>query len=339
MTVSFKKALVTGGAGFIGSHLTEALVAEGCKVVVLDNLSTGHRSNLATVQRSIELVEGDIRDLQTVRQTMKGCEAVFHLAAVVSVPQTVEQPLESAAVNDMGTMHVLEAARGDGVASLVFASSSAVYGDDPDLPKCEEMPPKPLSPYAVQKITGEYYTRLFHQLYGMKTTSLRFFNVYGPKQDPSSPYSGVVSIFMSKAVQKMPPTIYGDGSQSRDFVYIADVVRALLKAASTRAAAGQSINVGTGISIDVNQLWKTIAQLAGLKMNSRYAPQRAGDIVASVAAIDTAKTLLGFEPTVAIEEGLANTFRWYAASRDDNEGIPHGTAADECEVLKTIGER
>ena len=317
MTVLFKRALVTGGAGFIGSHLTEALVSEGCQVVVLDNFSTGHRSNLETVAGSVELVEGDIRDFTTVSKATQGCEAVFHLAAMVSVPQTVEQPLESAAVNDMGTIHVLEAARVGGVASLVFASSSAVYGDDPDLPKNEEMIPKPLSPYAVQKISGEYYTRLYHQLYGMQTTSLRFFNVYGPKQDPSSPYSGVISIFMSKAVQEMPPTIYGDGTQNRDFVYVADVVRALLKAASAGAAAGRSINVGTGISIDINKLWKTIAHLAGLKMNSRYAPRRAGDIVASVAAIDSAKTLLGFEPVVAFEEGLENTFRWYAASCAD----------------------
>lgn len=317
MTVPFKRALVTGGAGFIGSHLTETLVSEGCQVVVLDNFSTGHRSNLETVAGSVEMVEGDIRDFKTVSKATQGCEAVFHLAAMVSVPQTVEQPLESAAVNDMGTIHVLEAARVGGVGSLVFASSSAVYGDDPDLPKSEKMIPKPLSPYAVQKISGEYYTRLYHQLYGMQTTSLRFFNVYGPKQDPSSPYSGVISIFMSKAVQEMPPTIYGDGTQSRDFVYVADVVHALVKAASTGAAAGRSINVGTGISIDINKLWKTIAHLAGLKINSRYAPRRAGDIVASVAAIDSAKILLGFEPVVAFEEGLENTFRWYAASCAD----------------------
>ncbi len=314
MTVAFKRALVTGGAGFIGSHLSEALVADGCKVVVLDNFSTGHRSNLDSVAGSIEMVEGDIRDIQTVRRATKGCEVVFHLAAMVSVPQTVEQPLESAAVNDMGTMHVLESARDSGVSSLVFASSSAVYGDDPALPKKEEMMPKPLSPYAVQKITGEYFACLYHRLYGMNTTSLRFFNVYGPRQDPSSAYSGVISIFMSKAVQKVPPTIYGDGTQSRDFVYVADVVHALLKAASNRAASGRSVNVGTGTSIDINKLWKTIANLAGFNADPRYAPQRAGDIIASIAAIDAAKTLLGFEPTVAFEEGLENTFRWYADS-------------------------
>lgn len=314
MLVPFKRALVTGGAGFIGSHLTEALVAEGCRVVVLDNLSTGHRTNLETLPGSIELIEGDIRDFKTVQQATKGCEAVFHLAAMVSVPQTVEEPLESAAVNDMGTMHVLEAARRSGVADLVFASSSAVYGDDPCLPKREEMTPKPLSPYAVQKITGEYYARLYHSLYGINTTSLRFFNVYGPKQDPSSPYSGVISIFMSKAVRKMSPTIYGDGTQSRDFVYVADVVRALLRSASTRGASGRSVNVGTGVSIDINRLWTIIADLAGLDMKSFYAPQRPGDIVASVAAIDAAKALLGFEPKVAFEEGLGHTFRWYASS-------------------------
>lgn len=317
MTGSNKRALVTGGAGFIGSHLTEALVKENYQVVVLDNFSTGHQSNLDPVADSIEVVEGDVRDFQTVRQATKGCDTVFHLAAVVSVPQTIEQPVESAAVNDMGTMHVLETARECSVANLVFASSSAVYGDDPVLPKKEEMKPKPLSPYAVQKITGEYYARLYHQIYGMKTTSLRFFNVYGPKQDPSSPYSGVISIFMSKAVQKVPPTIYGDGNQSRDFVYVADVVRALLKAANAEAAAGRSINVGTGISININQLWDTVAKLADLNLKSQYVPPRAGDIVASVAAIDLAQSLLAFEPTESFAKGLEKTFRWYAASQSE----------------------
>ncbi len=315
MTVSFKKAFVTGGAGFIGSHLTEDLVANGCRVTVLDNFSSGHRTNLSRVAADIELIEGDIRDLRTVERAAKGCEAIFHLAAVVSVPQTVAQPLESAMVNDLGTLHVLEAARAAGSGAVVYASSSAVYGDDPGLPKRESMIPQPLSPYAVQKITGEYYARVYHELYGIDTASLRFFNVFGPRQDPSSPYSGVISIFMSKAVAQTGPIIYGDGTQSRDFVYVSDVVRAMIAAATTKAAAGRSINVGTGTSIDINRLWRTIAGMAGLSVAPHYDPPRAGDITASVAAVDAAETLLGFKAEVSLENGLERTFQWYAASQ------------------------
>jgi len=315
MTVCFKKALVTGGAGFIGSHLTEDLVAKGCLVTVLDNFSSGRQANLNRVAADIELIEDDIRNLQAVERAAKGCEVIFHLAAVVSVPQTVTQPLDSAMVNDLGTLHVLEAARNAGSGSVVLASSSAVYGDDPGLPKRENMIPKPLSPYAVQKITGEYYARIYHDLYGIDTASLRFFNVFGPRQDPSSPYSGVISIFMAKAVAQTGPIIYGDGTQSRDFVYVSDVVRAMTSAASTKAAAGRSINVGTGTSIDINRLWRTIAGMAGLSIVPRYDPPRAGDIIASVASVDTAESLLGFKTEVSLEDGLERTFRWYAASR------------------------
>jgi len=315
MTVSFKKALVTGGAGFIGSHLTEDLVAKGCRVTVLDNFSSGRRTNLNRVADDIDLIEGDIRDLQAVERAAQGCEVIFHLAAVVSVPQTVAQPLDSAMVNGQGTLHVLEAARSAGSGSVVLASSSAVYGDDPGLPKRENMIPKPPSPYAVQKITGEYYARVYHELYGIDTASLRFFNVFGPRQDPSSPYSGVISIFMSKAVARTGPIIYGDGTQSRDFVYVSDVVRALIGAAATKAAAGRSINVGTGTSIDINRLWRTIAGMAGLSIVPRYDPPRAGDIIASVAAVDTAESLLGFKAEVSLEDGLERTFRWYGASQ------------------------
>jgi len=315
MTVSFKKALVTGGAGFIGSHLSEKLVAKGCRVTVLDNFSSGRRTNLSRVIADIELIEGDIRDFQAVERAAKECEVVFHLAAVVSVPQTVTQPLTSAMVNDLGTLHILEAARNAGSGAVVLASSSAVYGDDPGLPKRENMIPKPLSPYAVQKITGEYYARVYHDLYGIDTASLRFFNVFGPRQDPSSPYSGVISIFMSKAVAQTGPIIYGDGTQSRDFVYVSDVVRAMIGAATTKVAAGRSINVGSGTSIDINRLWRTIAGMAGISIAPRYAPPRAGDIIASVASVDTAESLLGFKTEVSLEDGLERTFRWYAASR------------------------
>lgn len=316
MSVSFKKALVTGGAGFIGSHLVGALAAQGCRVTVLDNFSSGHRTNLSHLVGDIDLIEGDIRDLQALMRAARGCEVIFHLAAVVSVPQTVAQPVESALVNDLGTLHVLEAARAGGTSGVVLASSSAVYGDDPELPKHESLLPKPLSPYAVQKITGEYYARIYHELYGMKTASLRFFNVFGPRQDPSSPYSGVISIFLSKAVAHTAPVINGDGRQSRDFVYVSDVVRALIAAAGADAAAGRSINVGTGTSIDINRLWRIIADLAGLSIAPRYGPPRAGDIMVSVAAVDAAQSLLGFTADVPFEEGLERTFRWYAGSQN-----------------------
>jgi nucleoside-diphosphate-sugar epimerase len=315
MTISFKKALVTGGAGFIGSHLTDDLVAKGCRVTVLDNFSSGHRTNLTRVATDIELIEGDIRDPLTVERAAKGCEVIFHLAAVVSVPQTVAQPLDSAMVNELGTLHILEAARSAGCGAVVFASSSAVYGDDPGLPKRESMMPKPLSPYAVQKLTGEHYVRVYHDLYGIDTVSLRFFNVFGPRQDPSSPYSGVISIFMSKAVARTGPTIYGDGTQSRDFVYASDVVHAMIAAATAKAAAGRSINVGTGTSIDINRLWLAVAGMAELSIAPCYEPPRAGDIIASVAAVDTAESLLGFKTEVSLENGLERTFRWYAASQ------------------------
>ncbi len=314
MAFDYKRALVTGGAGFIGSHLTEALVAEGCRVVVLDNLTSGHLANLDAVIDQIDFIQGDIRDPQTVSKAIKDSEVVFHLAAVVSVPQTVEQPVESAMVNDMGTLNIFEAARDNRVGSVVFASSSAVYGDDPELPKHEALKPKPLSPYAVQKITGEYYAHMYNDLYGVKSTALRFFNVYGPRQDPSSPYSGVISIFMQKAVTGSQPTIFGDGTQSRDFIYVKDVVRANMLAAAAPAAGGTSINVGTGKSVSINRLWEIISQTNGSKEQPQYAPPRSGDIHASVADISLAKSLIGFSPEYTFDKGLGQTFKWYRKS-------------------------
>jgi UDP-glucose 4-epimerase len=315
MTFGFDKVLVTGGAGFIGSHLTSALVAEGCSVSVLDNLSTGHLRNLEKVKDQITFQRGDITDPETVNQAAAGCNAVFHLAAMVSVPQTIKSPLESARINDLGTLHVLEAARRAGAKRVVFTSSSAVYGDDPQLPKNEDMNPKPLSPYAVQKLSGEYNAQLYQDLYGIKTTSLRLFNVFGPRQDPSSPYSGVISIFMSRALSKKAPSIYGDGTQSRDFVYVKDVVKAGLLAAAADHVSGVSINVGTGRSIDINHLWDTICNMNGVEIKPQYAPPRPGDILASVADIERAKSLLGFKPQHDFANGLEQTFEWYKNNR------------------------
>lgn len=311
MDTLFSKALVTGGAGFIGSHLVDALVAAKCDVTVLDNLSTGQLSNLAHLKGRITFIEADIRDSGAVMRASDGCDVIFHEAAVVSVPQTVQEPVASAMVNDIGTLIVLEAARKQNVRRTVLASSCAVYGDDPLLPKVEHMPVKPVSPYAVQKNTGELNARLYHELYGVETVCLRYFNVYGPRQDPSSPYSGVISIFLTRAAEKKKPVIYGDGAQSRDFVFVKDVVRANLLSAAAKGASGGCFNVGTGHPIQVNQLWNSICGLSGLQMEAVHAPRRPGDIRESWADITLAGEVLGYYPEYGFEKGLRLTFEWY----------------------------
>ena len=304
-------ALVTGGAGFIGSHLVDELVANGCRVTVLDDLSTGHRHNIDHLGDRIDFVEGDIRDAGLLNQAVKGCEVVFHQAAVVSVSQSVLDPSHSCEVNDLGTVRVLDASRQNGVRRVVMASSSAVYGDDPRMPKTEDMAPKPLSPYAVQKLTGEFYASVFGGLYGLETVCLRYFNVFGPRQDPSSPYSGVISIFMNKATAGEVPTIYGDGGQSRDFIYVKDVVRANLLAATQAEAAGQVFNVGTGVIIRIIDLWKLIGGLSNVKIDPVFDPPRAGDIRESVSDIGRIRQSLGFRPQMALRQGLIDTLAWY----------------------------
>jgi nucleoside-diphosphate-sugar epimerase len=311
MKIPFKNALVTGGAGFIGSHLVESLITAGCRVAVLDNLSTGHFANLKHLEGKFSFYQDDIRNQKALAAATEDCEVVFHLAAVVSVPQTVENPLESATVNELGSLSVLETARQKNVRRLVFASSCAVYGDDPRLPKTEDLQPNPLSPYAVQKVAAEYYARVFHDQYGLETAVLRYFNVYGPRQDPSSPYSGVISIFMTRALQSEPAVIYGNGNQSRDFIYVQDVVRANLLAAAAKGVCGRAMNIGTGRSVSIKQLWETICALSDQNIKPEYAPKRSGDIVASLAGIESAKTNLGFESEVSFEEGLESTFEWY----------------------------
>lgn len=308
---TFDKALVTGGAGFIGSHLVTTLVDKGCRVTVLDNLSTGHLKNLEGVKSKITFIEGDIRDENALVRATEGCQVVFHQAAMVSVTQSVEQPLESVAINDVGTLNVLEAARQNGVGRVVLASSSAIYGDDPQLPKTESMMPNPLSPYAVQKLTNEYYAMIYHRLYGLETVCLRYFNVFGPRQDPSSPYSGVISIFMTRAANKEAPMIYGDGTQTRDFVYVGDVVAANLLAAESDQAEGQIFNVGTGESITITSLWEKISHMANCQAVPEYADARSGDIVHSLSSIQKANERIGFKPGTDFIEGLRQTFEWY----------------------------
>jgi nucleoside-diphosphate-sugar epimerase len=311
MAVVFRKALITGGAGFIGSHIGEELVRQGCTVTVLDSLSSGHLENLEAIKSGVDFVQGDIQDEHILDDVIQGCDVVFHQAAVVSVTKTVADPVQSTAVNDLGTLKVLEAARRNGVQRVVLASSSAVYGDDPQLPKVESMTTQPLSPYAVQKLTNEYYAFLYNKLYGLEAVCLRYFNVYGPRQDPSSPYSGVISIFMTRAKSGTAPIIYGDGHQSRDFVFVKDVVQANLLAASSPAASGQVFNVGTGNSIEIKALWNKIAGLAQCSATPEFADSRPGDIVHSVAGILKARERLGFCPAVSLDQGLAQTFAWY----------------------------
>jgi nucleoside-diphosphate-sugar epimerase len=311
MTKPIAQALVTGGAGFIGSHLVDALLRQGTRVTVIDNLTTGKMENLREAWADVDFHEGDIRDRGLLRKLMDGAAVVFHQAAVVSVPLSVAQPLASAEVNEMGTLAVLETARQAGCRRVVLASSSAVYGDDPQLPKHEAMGLRPLSPYAVQKMVGETYAGLYGTLYGLETASLRYFNVFGPRQDPSSPYSGVISIFMDRAVAGRPPVIYGDGEQTRDFIYVADAVAANLKAATSEEAPGHTFNVGTGRTITINRLWQSVAGLAGHAVAPEYQAAREGDIRHSVADIEAARRHLGFAPQVGFEEGLARTHAWY----------------------------
>jgi len=309
--MKFKRVLVTGGAGFIGSHLVDALLAEGCEVTVIDNLSTGSLSNIEHNKERITFYQSDIRDQELLNKITIDCDIIFHLAAMVSVPGTVENPVDSATVNEMGTLYVLDAARKNNVKRVVFSSSCAVYGDDPILPKHENMDPKPLSPYAVQKLSSEVYAGLYHNLYKLKTVCLRYFNVYGPRQDPSSPYSGVISIFMNRAADGSIPVIYGDGNQYRDFIFVKDVVRANLLAANADNAGGKTFNIGTGNFVKINGLWKMISQLAGSKIQPEYKPSRPGDILESVAKIDRAKKAFGFEPEISFEDGLKETFNYY----------------------------
>lgn len=311
MNLKAKRVLVTGGAGFIGSHLVDALLSRGCDVTVLDNLSTGSLANLEHVKDAIEFHEGDIQDRQIVDRVTEGRDIIFHEAAMVSAPKSVENPIDSAMDNDMGTLFVLEAARKSNVGSVVLAGSCAVYGDDPELPKHEGMNPKPLTPYAVQKLAAEHYGRLYHDLYGLQVVSLRYFNVYGPRQDPTSPYSGVISLFIASALAQEPPSIYGDGNQYRDFIFVEDIVKANLLAATTQGAGGKVINVGTGRFVRIEELWEKICLLKELGIAPRFEPARPGDILESVARIDYARSVLGFGPEYAFDQGLEITLEWY----------------------------
>ncbi len=313
--------LVTGGAGFIGSHLAEELVRRGERVRVVDNLSTGKRDNLAHVP-GVELQVGDLADLEVARRAAAGMDIVLHEAAIPSVPRSVSDPVTSNRANIDATLNILVAARDAGVQRLVYAGSSSAYGDTPTLPKHEGMPPSPLSPYALQKLVGEQYAAMFTALYGLETVTTRYFNVFGPRQDPSSPYSGVISLFISALVDGRQATIFGDGEQTRDFTYVANVVDGVLRAAQAGGVAGKTINVATSGRITLNTLYTTLCELTGSKAAPAYGTARPGDVRHSQADITRARQLLGYEPIVALREGLSRTLDWYRSAASATPGPP-----------------
>jgi nucleoside-diphosphate-sugar epimerase len=305
--------LVTGGAGFIGSHLSEELTRRRHTVRVADSLITGKRRNLDHVA-GVEFMEGDLADLAFAQRAVQGVEYVLHQAAIPSVPRSVKDPITSNRANVDATLNVLVAARDAGVKRLVFAGSSAAYGNTPTLPKHEDMPANPLSPYALQKVIGEQYLQMFTRLYGLDTVSIRYFNVFGPRQDPTSPYSGVISVFATALIENRSPAIYGDGEQTRDFTYVANVVDGVLRACDAPGASGEVINVATGGRISLNQLFRTMRNLVGATVEPAYLESRSGDVKDSQADIAKAQRLLGYQPTVSFEEGLKRTVDWYRTS-------------------------
>ena len=304
--------LVTGGAGFIGSHMVEALRQRGDRVRVADSLVTGKRSNLSHVD-DVEFLEGDLADEAFARRAVDGVDYVLHQAAIPSVPRSVDDPITSNRANIDATLAVLVAARDAGVKRVVYAGSSSAYGNAAALPKQEDMPTAPLSPYALQKLVGEQYMQMFTQLYGLSTVTIRYFNVFGPRQDPSSAYSGVISLFIRYLVEGKAPTIHGDGEQTRDFTYVTNVVDGVLRASQAgQDASGQVINVATGSRISLNDLFRTLKTITGANVEPVYGPSRAGDVRDSLADITRARHLLGYEPLVGLEEGLRHTVAWQA---------------------------
>jgi len=314
--------LVTGGAGFIGSNIVDGLLADGgFRVRVLDNFATGRRENLTHCLGDIEVIEGDIRDLETVEEAVHGVDMVLHQAALPSVPRSVKAPVTTNDVNVGGTLKLLSAAHKAGVRRVILASSSSVYGDGEQLPKHEGLMPNPRSPYAVSKLTCEYYTRVFSEIYGMETLAIRYFNVFGPRQDPTSQYSGVIAKFMTAALDGRPFTIHGDGTQARDFTFVANVVDANLLALKTARLDGSAVNVACGDRITLLDVIGTLESLTGRKGEIVFAEPRVGDVRFSQAAIERAAEVLGYAPSVAFEEGLRRTLEWYAVNRPDRRGL------------------
>ena len=323
--------LVTGGAGFIGSNTVQELVGCGHEVVVLDDLSTGKESNLAGVRDQIEFIHGSITEPEKVRAACLGVDYVLHLAARTSVPRSMKEPVETNHVNVDGTLNVLLAARDAKVRRVVFAASSSVYGETPNLPKRECMMPAPISPYGVTKLMGEIYGKLFHRIYGLEFVALRYFNVFGPRQDPDSPYSGVLSRFNAALLEGREPTVYGDGQQSRDFTFVANAVQANLLACTSQNVAGLVFNIGTGNRYTLNQTLQMLGKITGRSGNAKYTPSREGDILHSQADISEARQKFGYNPRVGFEEGLRRTWEWFCENYSTKE-LALGAAAGSTPV-------
>jgi UDP-glucose 4-epimerase len=306
--------LVTGGAGFIGSHIAAALLERGEQVRVFDNMLAGRTINLAALEGRAEFFEGDLRDRAALDAAMKGVEVVFHQGAIASVPRSIADPAGSLEINVTGTQNVLLAARDNGVRRVVYASSSAVYGDAPTLPKREDLPTNTLSPYAVQKLSGELLCEVFTRMYGLETVALRYFNVFGPRQDPASEYAAVIPRFLTMLLEGKQPVVFGDGEQTRDFVYIANVVQANLKAAVAPAAVGRAMNIGCGEQVSLNDVLRLAGELLGVNVTAEYRPARPGDVRDSVADISLARELLGYQPEISFQQGLAYTLDAIRAS-------------------------
>ena len=307
-----KRYLVTGGAGFIGSAVVRTLLAQGAGTVrVVDNFLTGRESNLSDIRSRIELDQSDIRDYNALAAAIRGADVVFHLAAIPSVPRSIQDPAPSHQVNIDGTFNVLRASVEAKVERVVYAASSSAYGDTEVLPKEESMPPRPQSPYAVQKLAGEYYSSVFHSCFGLDTVALRFFNVYGERQDPSSPYSGVLSLFFKALIERRSPTIFGDGEQTRDFTYVEDVAALCWKAASAPGVAGKMYNAGNGLRYSLNSVWDLLQKIEGVSLRPQYGPSRVGDVRDSQADTTAARRDLGHAPQYTLEQGLRRTLAWY----------------------------
>jgi UDP-glucose 4-epimerase len=309
-------ALVTGGAGFIGSHLVDALLAAGWRVRLLDDFSSGREANVAHLNGSAELLRGDLRDRALLARALAGVEVVFHQGAVPSVPRSVAEPERTHSVNATGTLGVLEASRAAGVRRVVFASSSSAYGDTPVLPKVETMPPCPLSPYALQKYAGERYCQLYHRLYGLETVALRYFNVYGPRQNPNSEYAAVIPRFATACLSGEAPVVFGDGEQTRDFTFVADAVAGNLLAADAPRAAGEVVNVAGGRRVSLNELLREIRALTGASVSARHEAGRPGDVRDSLADLGRARELLGYAPRVDLRTGLAKTIESLESAKE-----------------------
>ncbi len=303
--------LVTGGAGFIGSNICRRLVREGCSVRVVDNFLTGHKSNMADFRDKIDFIEGDIGNRETAKKAVDGIDVILHQAALPSVPRSVDDPATTHQNCVNATFTLLVAARDAKVRRFVYAASSSAYGDNPTLPKVETMTPNPLSPYAAAKLCGEYYCSAFSTVYGLQTISLRYFNVFGPYQDPASQYAAAIPAFVTKILSDTPPAVYGDGEQSRDFTYVDNVVHANILAANASKTAGQAINIACGQRITVNETIRQINRILGKRIQPRYVPSMPGDVRHSLASIAKAKELIGFEPVVSFEDGLALAIQWY----------------------------